>query len=282
MKQLGLGLHNYHSTHECFPPAGLAYGWCQYPQYGDKIILNASGLVMLLPYLEQSQLYDRYDSKQCGCNLTVGNTSAGATSGSVVSSGSLAGDAVSSGNAKVASTRLPVLTCPGDTGTAFVGTGNTLYNPCATYKAAKTNYDFVVHRTIDCNAWARESDSVRRMFGENSACHTSDVRDGLSNTVAMAETTYNVYNGIGNTWGFRGWVDIGVDITGGINVWTFTTCTNPTPGRLGSWGYVGSRHPGGAQVTMGDGSVHFLSQSIDSTILTRLSTMADGQTVAVP
>ena len=39
MKQLGLALHSYHSAHDCFPPAGIGYGWCtqQPPLYvGDK------------------------------------------------------------------------------------------------------------------------------------------------------------------------------------------------------------------------------------------------------
>ena len=281
LKQLGLGLHNYHTSHDCFPAAGYSYGWCRNPTYGDKTILNASGLVILLPFLEQSPLYDRYDSKQCGCNLSHGNTNG--CCDPCTASGTLAGDSVASGNAKVASTRLPVLTCPADTGTAFVSTGDSLYNPCTTYKAAKTNYDFVVHNwNYDCNAWARETDSTRRMFGENSACNMSNVRDGLSNTAAFGETTYNVFNGKGNTWGFRGWVDVGVDIANGINVWAFTNNTNPTPGKLGSWGWAGSLHPGGAHIVMGDGSVHFLSQSTNSTILTRLSTMADGLVVAVP
>ena len=81
MKQLGLALHGYHAAHECFPPAGIGYGWCYQgapygmPQYvGDKVILNACGLMMLLPYLEQMPLYEAYDQKQCACNYITSDT----------------------------------------------------------------------------------------------------------------------------------------------------------------------------------------------------------------
>ena len=65
MKQLGVALHGYHEVHGCFPPAGVAYGFCEEPQYGDGSILNANGLMMLLPYLDQTPLYAMYDQKQC-------------------------------------------------------------------------------------------------------------------------------------------------------------------------------------------------------------------------
>lgn len=53
LKQLGLALHNYHDTHSVFPPGLL--GRCTTPD------LNASGLVMLLPYIEQNNLYSQFN-----------------------------------------------------------------------------------------------------------------------------------------------------------------------------------------------------------------------------
>ena len=113
MKQLGIALHGYHAAMECFPPAGIGYGWCQQPG-GETNILNASGLMMLLPYLEQQGLYNAYDQKQCACTVMAGTTS------DTSSVGSLAGDPVTSGNAQVISTRLAVLSCPSDNGDPYI------------------------------------------------------------------------------------------------------------------------------------------------------------------
>ena len=100
------------------------------------------------------------------------------------------------------------------------------------------------------------------------------------------ETTRDVVNGNGNTWGYRGWVMNGVDAsctqqTGrGINIWDRgPTRPQRIPGQLGSWGWVGSNHPQGANITLGDGSVRFISQVTDLVTLTRLSRIADGLTI---
>ena len=98
MKQLGVALHGYHATHECFPPEGIAYGFCcpnpsnpTFPH--DTSIHNGSGLVMLLPYLDQVPLYSEFDQTQCASNVLGWLTCS-------PPGASLAGDAVTSGNAK--------------------------------------------------------------------------------------------------------------------------------------------------------------------------------------
>jgi hypothetical protein len=52
MKQIGIALHNYHDTHNEFPPAIVADANGQ-PLY--------SGRVLLLPYMEQAALYEQWD-----------------------------------------------------------------------------------------------------------------------------------------------------------------------------------------------------------------------------
>ena len=99
-----------HAARECFPPAGIGYGWCEStPSYpGDNIVLNASGLMTLSPYLDQVPLYSMYDQKQCAC-YTAGCYGP--------PFGTLAGNPAT--NAQVVSTRLAVLTCPSDNGDPY-------------------------------------------------------------------------------------------------------------------------------------------------------------------
>ena len=285
MKQLGLALHGYCETHGCFPPAGIGYGWCTNQTSADPSVHNSSGLIMLLPYLEQQGLYDLYDQRQCACTATGG-------------SGALAGDPVTtSNNAKVVSTRVTAFICPSDSGEPYldeaVDPPQYCIKPGSGLKGAKTNYDFSVNYQsyARCNYWTQicalgTSDQIarRRMFGENSNCLVVDVKDGLSNTIAMGETLYSVYNGRCPAWGYRAWVMVGVDVgynkLHGINSWAFNGTY--TPGVLGTFASVGSSHPGGAHVLFGDGSVHFLNENTDLSTLEALSGMADGQVVSAP
>src|SRR5207253_1895050 len=48
LKQIGLAFHNYHDTNRFFPPARIGRG--EYPTWA----------VLILPYLEQNQVYDKW------------------------------------------------------------------------------------------------------------------------------------------------------------------------------------------------------------------------------
>jgi prepilin-type N-terminal cleavage/methylation domain-containing protein/prepilin-type processing-associated H-X9-DG protein len=52
IKQIGLALHNYHDTHNCFPPGELTNGTAS---ANDQWVWSA----LLLPYIEQTALYDQ-------------------------------------------------------------------------------------------------------------------------------------------------------------------------------------------------------------------------------
>jgi hypothetical protein len=55
----------------------------------------------------------------------------------------------------------------------------------------------------------------------------------------------------------------------------------PRVGQVGSWGWPGSLHPSGCQVTMGDGAVRFVPQNTDTVIRNNLAAMADGSSVSL-
>ncbi len=283
MRQLGLALQNYESALNRLPSAGIDYGWCQYPaQRGARVIHNLNGLVLMLPYLEQNAAYDQFDFRQCAANHTSGNN---VCCNPTTAVGILAGDAVSSGNADIISLRQQVLICPSEIGDPFLEEGGLYGIKTGGGKlGAKTNYDFSVSSDLTCNQWRTESPSTRRMFGENSNSRMHNATDGTSNTIAMAESTYDIQNGRAAAWGYRAWAMPGIDIGAyPINKWAPTGIFNrPKRGLLLSWGHPGSLHPGGMQVVMVDGSTHFIAETIDRVVQEHLAAASDGFPVSLP
>jgi prepilin-type N-terminal cleavage/methylation domain-containing protein/prepilin-type processing-associated H-X9-DG protein len=276
IKQIVLALHSYEGANQRLPPAGRSYGWTYNQQFQDPVIYNSNGLVLLLPYLEQGNLANRFNPNAASgdlmftCCCSLGQ-----------SSNKLAGDAVAGGNAALAANQLTVFRCPSDSGDPKEP-NNDCYSPKTGFVGSKTNYDFCTSSRYDANAWSREPATSRRMFGENSTTRLTDVRDGTSNTIAIGEQTLNVYNGTCTAWAYRGWVQVGVNPANGINVWELSWTPPAQPGRLASWSFAGSLHTGGANFGFADGAVRFLSENTNTTILDRLSAMADGVPVVIP
>lgn len=195
---------------------------------------------------------------------------------------------MTSGNASLEVQLISGLICPSDDGNPYLqNTGIYEIKPGSGMKGAKTCYDFSVIATeySTFNYWSICPVASRRMFGANSACKIAMVRDGTSNTVAIAERTLEVWDGSAAAWGYRGNAMIGVDLgfTGvpyGPNRWDrwYTSAGTPVPGRLGEFFGWGGLHPGGAHVLMGDGSARFASETTDLLIFRALATMAGSET----
>ena len=298
IKQLGTALHNYHSAHGRFPPAGHSYGWCYHSdRNAGATIHNFNGLVSLLPYLGEQPLYDKFNMAVAASNVRLGNCS------SCAAQSPLAGfpvSTLSSGNAEVAMNKLSIFCCPSETGDPFMRTDSSFvkaYYYCVKnnddYRGAKTNYDFSVdgfesmslngqsYTGFDCKLWENLPMESRNMFGENSTTKVADVTDGTAHTIAMAETLFTVTNGSCPAWAYRAWVHVGVDVGyHGINNWVSRWPAGEfVVGTLGNWGSAGSMHPGGCHVVMADGSAQFLNETVDLYVLECLSTMAGGETV---
>jgi prepilin-type N-terminal cleavage/methylation domain-containing protein/prepilin-type processing-associated H-X9-DG protein len=280
LKQLALAIHNYESTYKKFPPAGRGYGWCT--GVGDVQIYNSNGLVELLPYMEQQNIYERFNHKEAFASQPsyLKNTAPGAAP---------VGDPATNGNAAVASTLIATLSCPSDPTTAMDRTlAGSAYGPttASTPFGVATNYDFVTsYRDFyTCNYW-KGAGVDQRMFGENSITTPGTALDGLSNTFAFGETTKYHRNGRAFAWAYRTWVMTGIDpahpTQPGINLWSTPSWPSPpdvpVKGQIRTWwSAAGSLHPGGCQFAMGDGSVRFVQQTTSATVLTRVSRMRDG------
>jgi prepilin-type N-terminal cleavage/methylation domain-containing protein/prepilin-type processing-associated H-X9-DG protein len=298
LKQLALGCHNYESTHKSLPPAGKGYGMCSSAAggSGDKVILNMSGWILVLPYIEQTAIASQCDNNLTFCDVMWDN------GGAVRNKNGAYGGTLPTQNMPLMNTVLQIFICPSDPGPRTNTPQNQpnrygVMGPAGTgLPGQRTNYDFITRTAQDfgtCNWWRTAATNARAYFGENSVTRVDHAIDGSSNTFLIGETTVAPYcNGWPPSWGYRGWVQTGLDPSRtssgmGINDWSlvasWTTCglvggTNPPlPGRLGDWGRVGSLHTGGAQFAMGDGSVRFVQESIPATLLLRVALIADGQ-----
>jgi prepilin-type N-terminal cleavage/methylation domain len=286
LKQLALALHNYQDTLDRLPPAGLGLASCR-GAGAERIGLNASGWTMTLPYFEQGPLHAAYNFNQCAGHFKQSDAG---DNGSV-----LMGDAVSSGNAKVVSTRLAIFNCPSDSGNPFLregpdGSSHYIIKAGSGFDGAKTSYDFSTNGPTACSQrWDTYATTTRRLFGNLSYSRLDDVKDGTSNTIMLCETTFMVHDGRAPAWGYRGWVQLGIDPVGknnplGINIWPCCSwnawATSPVPGMrgiLGEWGSSGSLHPAGAQFALADGSIRLISQSVPIATLQALATYSGGE-----
>ncbi len=304
MKQLGVALHNYHTSHGVFPPLGIDFGWgshCHGDESANKLAKNTNGLVLLLPFLEQQAIYDRYDFGQCASHSHGGAIEPWGPGVHYPGSGSywnsqapsVAGDAVASGNADLAAHVLAVFTCPSDAYPPWHDGG--VVKDGYTGNIYKTNYDFAASRT-GCLDTHRATPKLR-MFGENGATGIRDITDGTSNTAAMNETLHSCAAGWPPAWGLRYYRMTGADLATcsscsqecGINVWKiepgclgFPGSREPIPGRLSEYGMAGSLHPGGCNSLLADGSVRFLSETTSYAVLTAISTPQGGEVASVP
>ncbi|EAQ81755.1 DUF1559 domain-containing protein [Blastopirellula marina] len=289
LKQLGLALHNYVDTHGKLPASSSGYGGC----VGDAVngeIKNANGLVALLPYVEQQNLYDQFNHKEA---YSISSSHQKAT-------GTIVGDPLTNGNAALAGTELQAFNCPSDNNPTKGRLVGGAYGPGGSFSGAATNYDFVVYCSLEystCNSYVTQSSTSKRMFGADHNTKLADVVDGLSNTFMMGETTKYHVNGGAFAWSYRSWVMTGVDpyyngTNGGINIWHQPQVDHPAwqsppfvpiRGRARSWWCAtASLHPGGCHVVMGDGSVQFIPETIDKATLFNLTAMADGNVAKLP
>lgn len=297
LKNLGLALQNYYDAHKVLPPSTIGDGSLSAggadqaalatsnPNYRN---MNYRGWLGVLPFIDQAPLFKKCDFNGAfGYNVVnTGTPATTATAGT---------DPFTNGNAQVVSTQLPIFFCPSDAGSRIV-TNGLPYAISATASAAgvrgaKTSYDFNANiYSSSANLWSNIAITARRMFGAHSNCRIEDIKDGASNTAMIVESTLDIKNGINQTWGYSKWVGNGHDLYVNGNqdrkinwwvccAWSIPPMSNTTPGSVAHWGSPGSQHAGGCHVTMADGAVRFINQTIDDTMRSRLSTMADRQPV---
>jgi len=280
MKQIGLALHQYHSTYNCFPfLRGGTSGLCDYTSNCGML----SGWVMLLPFIEQASLYAKFSSPQ-----TVGGTYYPPWGPAPI-------DPYQTGYAPF-NLEVNLLQCPS--------------NP-QSYRVAgqpgQTNYHFSLGDSIvrDDGAgnfiWNDVERFPRGIFGYYTATKMAEITDGTSNTIAISEAAKGTEMGLirgaaafsvlgaqanpsicaalrGDSGRYviqvipntRPWVGIywhaGVPLMNGFT--TVLPPNSPTCLFGNAWQGPGiisasSYHPGGVNALMADGSVQFVNETID-------------------
>jgi prepilin-type N-terminal cleavage/methylation domain-containing protein len=227
LKQLALGLHNYHDTHRSLPSGSIVRG----PAFAP---LSGWGwATMILPMLEQAPLYAKCDFSS---NNAVGGNR----------------DAIRAG--------LTVMRCPSDSAPDAIAVELTGH-PDAT--VATGNY-------VGCEGFLSGLSSVK--FGQ--------VTDGLSMTLMLGERKF--VPGKNGTLPFTSaWC--GIVTASDTYVFTSTpyvaVAGNKRINRLSPANFS-SQHIGGAFFARGDGSVGFISESIDSAVFDALGTPNGGEAVS--
>ena len=282
LKQLGLAMHNHHDSLQKLP-ALHASGCCW-----------GTWMIPVLPYLEQGNMFNLYQNY--GGSDTVNTQYPGSSPASTFPR---YGSAPNSTN--VSTKRLAAFTCPSDVPNAplsgltshnySVMTGNGSSYPGLVSGPAPLPAGYILGAGMfdprnQENVTPVTSPPVK-FSGKN---RFGNVTDGLSNTIMIGE---NLQGSGTDLRGFKWW-----GIVAGVS--SFYTPNSRSPDRIsqncthepainlpcvvGTNFYVmtvRSRHTGGAQVSMGDGSVQFISQSIDAMTYMRLGTAADGQVVSL-
>jgi prepilin-type N-terminal cleavage/methylation domain-containing protein/prepilin-type processing-associated H-X9-DG protein len=216
-------------------------------------LCGASGLVPILPYVEQAQLRSALDAREGG--LWVDNLNQPAWIQDSTPQKRLA-----------LRSRPPVFVCP----SAVADPISTVYGQLA--DAATASYALSSGRLgpdADDDLVKYENDGV---FIYAKPRKQTDIRDGLSHTLFIGEVTHADIWESSNIWTY-----------GRVHADTLRSTRNPintSPGtgitRNRRSGAFGSRHSGGAYFAFGDGSVTFLSDSIDQTVYRSASAINDG------
>ncbi len=241
LKQIGLAFHNYASTYNKFPQ-----GFTRFHSWGWA--------VRIMPFIEQGNLFNQLQTTSNNWGL-LNNTGTGN------------GASPSPALLTLLATPMPNYRCPSDTGPALndkrlLGGKQT---GMSNYAAVNGSLLFQ-HLGVWYDAESTPGNAATYQGGNglifmDSKTSFRDITDGTSNTLLVGERDYQYHNGV--LW--AGTTNAG----GGYNNRHFPVSTAGFTdfGRdhkingLNTNAY-GSLHTGGAQFTYGDGSVHFLSQSI--------------------
>jgi prepilin-type N-terminal cleavage/methylation domain-containing protein/prepilin-type processing-associated H-X9-DG protein len=264
LKQIGLAMHNYHNDYKRLPPGAV---WSATNAYCSAPRIN--GMIYLLPYLEQGPLFSQ---------ITFPSQASGTLWIEVP------------GNAAPMGTVISLFLCPSD------GSGGPYGVPLdfAGYICQHTNYLRFMGQTEWDGPTYPPPLSISGAFSANWSARLLDFLDGTSNTMIVGETLTGFSPSHATLWSdySAGSVSIQTQLTPNSSspdqLWVTSccpTCNQPSRnmpcivGSAANYCSARSYHPGGVNVLFGDGSVHFISNSVDINTWRALGTIAGNDEV---
>jgi prepilin-type N-terminal cleavage/methylation domain-containing protein/prepilin-type processing-associated H-X9-DG protein len=287
-RQLGVALHSYYSAHNEFPSNSH---WVPFTKTECGVTISitqkdllGSALLKLLPFMEERAVYDRIDfDDPKGVIYQFGQADLR--------------------SANVASLRCPSDSFPrlsddpatDDNGKPLAPHVTTNYGPCI---GAQRTFSYA----NSCNEPYKGNE-----FGHGDdlalCTHTKDKTSGIFSRILWAATIPQITDGTSKTiamgevlpdcnyelirfgyWDSQSWY-VGTAVP--INYDSCRATTPPFPtkqdcGTFFNWNTSAgfkSKHPGGANFVLADGSVHFISENIDYHNYQRLGDRYDGEAV---
>jgi prepilin-type N-terminal cleavage/methylation domain-containing protein/prepilin-type processing-associated H-X9-DG protein len=295
LKQITLAFYNYENTHGTFPPCLSTW---TYDPYGAPIAgkTTFSHLVYILPYIEQQGIYDQLKfNKNCWEGTDADNP-----------------------NRVYAGVVMPPYVCPTDPlSTERVTSGTRHAAPAFNVLVATTGRSYSASGWVHiCSPYHTHNPSDEPLSPNGYCLNTggdtwgegfqplydlsdpehrklvrrsSEIKDGLSNTLAFGEEVSECNNW--TSWIYGDWPY--TYTANGINLRvpqaaSDGSCCKSSGGNWGLGSNCGScwmfrsRHPGGMNGSMADGSVSFINDGINMQTFMRLGTIAGGEIVAAP
>ncbi len=298
LKQLALALHNYHDSHRIFPPGQInnffnQAGAGRYADSDEARTANQFGLyhgtswvVHILPNIDQASLYNYWRFEW-----------------SVRSNGDFGVQTPDLNLIFVPKTDLPALYCPtrrgdmqatgkyqqaeridsqfpnaavaswtkgGNDYSAVSGSGITFFDDRrSTYWLTPQQLQVTV-TAQGLSPFTQHTFNVG-MFGVNSSTRISDVTDGTSNVVMIAERKLFQEQSLNIRRSSDGWA------WGGPA--TLLSMRNPPHSNTPHYDEADSQHPGIVQVASADGTVHMVSHNIDLRTWRNYGNMGQGSPV---
>lgn len=281
LKQIGLALHNYESSHGCLPAgyqswAGTGFRDAQTGDWGP----GWGWLAAALPFIEQSSLYNASNMNlPCwdGANTTVVRVS------------------------------VQAYLCPSAANPdVTVGVTDIDLKLWQNATFARANY---VHNVGWNDVWSAPatvnyedlSKGANGVMFRNSRTTIAGITDGLSNTIVAGERSPNLADAVwpGVVPGAKhfsygqyassgtGGPGINYDNAGsyvgassGPSIWEDPQIIHPPNSPLGHTDQMHSMHPGGSNVLLCDGSVRFIKDSLRLTVWASLSSRSFGEIIS--